>query len=519
MDSKLSPTIEIQNQGFGLTTDFELESAIGIGSMPSRLGQPSLSGASRAFDESTRQLLRNRLILAIKLFLGLAIAFTLLSATLRVLGLSQVTVSELSSHVIGLFILSIALVVLTRNPNLSLAQLRRCELLILLVPITELVLVLCAQSSLLVAEGRVAELPILRTLIGMTNCTLITLYGMFIPNPWRRTALVTGVAAVIPSAAIALHGVLDQRLLSPEAIRLDIALPVLLLTIAAACIATLGARVVHQIRRAVEAAKQYGQYELIQLIGEGGMGVVYKARHRMLKRPAAIKLIRPDVGYTDATLAGFEQEVQTSATLSHWNTVQVFDYGKTDKGEFYYVMEFLTGHSLSERLQKDGKLSLEQTREIGLQLCAGLEEAHRQGMIHRDIKPANLFLAEVGGERDVLKILDFGLVVLASDKTRNMTVSGTPSYMSPEQIRGEDLDPRSDIYAIGCVLFECITGKPPFVGEKVSGVFDSHLNESVPIEKLDDTPYQTTLRRCLEKDRSNRFDSVRELAESLKHVS
>ena len=121
--------------------------------------------------------------------------------------------------------------------------------------------------------------------------------------------------------------------------------------------------------------------------------------------------------------------------------------------------------------------------------------------------------------RDVLKILDFGLVVLASDKTRNMTVSGTPSYMSPEQIRGEDLDPRSDIYAIGCVLFECITGKPPFVGEKVSGVFDSHLNESVPIEKLDDTPYQTTLRRCLEKDRSNRFDSVRELAESLKHVS
>src|SRR5262249_37677439 len=193
-----------------------------------------------------------------------------------------------------------------------------------------------------------------------------------------------------------------------------------------------------------------GQYGLVEPLGKGGMGEVYLAEHRMLKRPCAVKLIRPEQAGDPHVLARFEREVQMTARLSHWNTVEIYDYGRAEDGTFFYVMEYLPGLSLDDLLQRYGPLPAERVIHILRQACQGLREAHSIGLIHRDIKPGNIFAAQRGGLFDVVKLLDFGLVkpvaeISAARLTQEGGISGTPLFMSPEQARGlNELDGRSD---------------------------------------------------------------------------
>jgi len=300
-----------------------------------------------------------------------------------------------------------------------------------------------------------------------------------------------------------------------------------LMTAIAAIAAVFGSYTVNTLRRAAFRAKKFGQYRLRQRLGSGGMGEVYLADHQLLKRPSAIKLIRP--GYdTDATaLARFELEVQATAKLSHWNTVEIFDYGRADDGTFYYVMEYLPGMSLHELVERHGPMPAARVVYFLRQTCAALCEAHAAGLIHRDIKPANVFAAERGGCYDVAKLLDFGLVqhaerdaVTESVKpVADGAVAGSPLFMSPEQAIGvSEADVRSDIYSLGATAYYLLTGQPPFTGGNVAQVLRAHAEEPVPpLSELQPgvpADMEAVVLRCLEKEPMNRFGDVRQLEEA-----
>ena len=235
----------------------------------------------------------------------------------------------------------------------------------------------------------------------------------------------------------------------------------------AAVSAVLGVHTINSLRDEALRARQLGQYKLKRLIGSGGMGDVYLAEHLLMKRPCAIKVIRPEKAGDPKVLARFEREVQATAKLSHWNSVDIFDYGRAADGTFYYVMEFLPGMNLSELVRRYGPMPASRAIHLVRQACNALAEAHDLGLVHRDIKPANIFAAIRGGRYDVAKLLDFGLAkplmnVEAAQLTQEGAITGSPLYMSPEQAIGDrEPDARSDIYAVGAVLYFLVAGRPP----------------------------------------------------------
>ena len=235
-----------------------------------------------------------------------------------------------------------------------------------------------------------------------------------------------------------------------------------------------------QLLEAVLEAKQLGQYTLEEKLGAGGMGTVYKAKHAMLRRPTAVKLL--DVGrMSDTAVARFEREVQLTATLTHPNTVAIFDYGRTPEGVFYYAMEYLDGVDLDDLVTRHGPLPEARVAHLLRQACGALAEAHHAGMVHRDVKPANVFLTARGGMRDFVKVLDFGLVKTADASEANLTsanaITGTPLYLSPEGITApEDVDARADVYAVGAVAYYLLCGQPPFAGKTVAEILLKHVN-------------------------------------------
>ncbi|OYV80974.1 MAG: hypothetical protein B7Z73_18640, partial [Planctomycetia bacterium 21-64-5] len=214
-----------------------------------------------------------------------------------------------------------------------------------------------------------------------------------------------------------------------------------------------------RLRREVSAARQLGQYTLEGLIGEGGMGQVYRARHRLLKRPTAVKVLKPQSS-TPEMLARFEQEVQLSSQLTHPNTIEIYDYGCTPDGVFYYAMEYIDGLNLSQVVALSGELPAARVVYLLRQICGSLREAHSLGLLHRDIKPQNIMLCRRGGEADVVKVLDFGLVKqmardTSSGTTTSTVLAGTPLYMSPERLLDRHaVDARSDLYSVGAVGFK-----------------------------------------------------------------
>jgi serine/threonine-protein kinase len=298
-----------------------------------------------------------------------------------------------------------------------------------------------------------------------------------------------------------------------------------LVLLVAATASVFGTHLINTLRREVFEARRIGQYRLIQPLGAGGMGEVFLAEHRMLKRPCAIKLIRPDQTGDPQVLARFEREVRMTARLSHWNTIEIYDYGRTDDGTFFYVMEYLPGLSLEDMLERHGPLPAERVVHLLRQICQGLREAHGIGLIHRDIKPGNVFAAQRGGMFDVAKLLDFGLVkpvkeTPAARLTQEGGISGTPLYMSPEQARGQaDVDARSDIYSLGAVAYALLTGRPPFLDTNPMEVMIAHARDDVvpPSQHQADVPadLEQVILRCLAKNRQDRFQDVDSLEQAL----
>jgi serine/threonine-protein kinase len=255
---------------------------------------------------------------------------------------------------------------------------------------------------------------------------------------------------------------------NPIAFLLIYVLPMSMFLGIAVAIAAYGTHRIELLRQEAAQARQLGQYQLKQHLGSGGMGEVYLAEHLLLKQPCALKLIRPERAGDPATLRRFEREVQATARLKHWNTVQIFDYGHVADGTFYYVMEYLPGLTLEQLVKQHGPQPPGRAVHLLRQVCLALREAHALGLIHRDIKPANIMVCERGGEHDVVKLLDFGLVKAVGLARREEAltqeggITGTPTYMSPEQGAGQDhLDGRSDIYSLGAVAYFLLTGSPP----------------------------------------------------------
>lgn len=356
---------------------------------------------------------------------------------------------------------------------------------------------------------------------------LITLYGTFIPNTWKRCATVVGIMVLLP-IGLTVFACAKCPIVSQYQAPALFDMSVILGT--AAAIAIFGSYRIQELREEAFQAKKLGQYKLLRRIGKGGMGEVFLGEHTLLRRSCAIKLIRPDQAGDATNLSRFEREVRAMATLTHWNSVEVYDYGHAPDGTFYYVMEYLPGLSLQELVDDYGPLPPGRAIHFLRQLCGALREAHGIGLIHRDIKPSNVIVCERGGIKDVAKLLDFGLVVHNvnlggnSGSSAKLTVQGTilgsPPYISPEQAMSKTtFDARTDIYSLGGLAYFLMTGQAPFIRDSAMELLVAHIHDAAipPRELRSDIPHdlEEVLLKCLSKDPADRYPDAQSLDHAL----
>jgi serine/threonine protein kinase len=254
-----------------------------------------------------------------------------------------------------------------------------------------------------------------------------------------------------------------------------------------------------------------GRWRIEEKLGEGGMGAIYLASQQSVGRQVAIKTLRTALSDSEEFVDRFMQEARVTTTISHPHCVTILDFGKTDNGLLYLAMELLEGEPLSERLRR-GRLPLEVSLQIGMQVASALAAAHDHNIIHRDLKPENIFVLDITDDSTFVKVLDFGISKDLDDDqgmTKTGQLFGTPQYMSPEQCRGEDLDGRSDIYSLGCILYELISGRPPFQSDKSMNILVAHVQEEIPpLERITDRPLprgvSSTVMAMLSKDPADR---------------
>ena len=283
--------------------------------------------------------------------------------------------------------------------------------------------------------------------------------------------------------------------------------------------------VIHRLRSEVSSIRSLGQYQLERKLGEGAMGVVYQATHGMLKRPTAVKLLRPELGGREVHDL-FRREVQLTATLKHPHTITIYDYGRTPEGLFYYAMELLEGASLQDVVDATGPQPVPRVVRILRDVALALDEAHSVGLIHRDVKPSNIMLARQGGEYDVVKVLDFGLVKRVQDDddpetSDTRSIRGTPHYLSPEGVNTpQEVDARSDLYALGAVGYCLLTGRPVFEGDTAFEVCMQHVQATpAPLSEARGEPIPKQLEQlilsCLAKHKDDRPASAQAFADAL----
>ena len=358
----------------------------------------------------------------------------------------------------------------------------------------------------------------------------VMLFTIVVPTSPRRaliTALLSVSAVPVVIFTVASSGVTGEPL-NPLQFFFGLIFPYLLVV----GMAYYGARAVNQLGKEVKRARELGSYQLEEKLGQGGMGEVWRARHRMLARPAAIKLIRPSAngnqGASPEAMQRFEREAQVTATLRSPHTVNLFDFGIASDGAFYYAMELLDGLDADRLIKKCGAMPPERAIHVLRQVCHSLSEAQSRGLVHRDIKPANIFLCRYGEEFDFVKVLDFGIVRASHDSadtktidTGELVVRGTPAFMAPEQALGAGgVDGRADIYSVGCLAFWLLTGHTVFAADTTMGHLLHHANTPpeppskrarIVIPKVLD---QLVL-KCLAKNPADRPQSAKELSSLL----
>lgn len=365
--------------------------------------------------------------------------------------------------------------------------------------------------------------------------TVLVARAIYVPSTARRT-LAFGAVIAIPlllSTYFNYLGVdrekwkpLYPRIMeaSPEEIAFTVTLTTATWWALIVGICTAASHVIYGLRRQVSDVRRLGQYTLEEKLGEGGMGMVYRASHAMLRRATAVKLLPPEKA-GEENLSRFEREVQLTARLTHPNTVTVFDFGRTPDGVFYYAMEYLDGANLQEIVEVDGPQPVDRVVAVLLGVAGALVEAHGVGLIHRDIKPANILLCEKGGVPDVVKVVDFGLVKevkndAAASLSQANVITGTPQYLAPETLTSPDaVDGRSDLYSLGLVAYFLLTGRPTFDGSTVVEVCSQQLHGvPEPISKHRPVPHELErlVLSCLAKDPEERPASSSDLHRQLR---
>lgn len=362
-------------------------------------------------------------------------------------------------------------------------------------------------------------------------CVWIVMFPLVVPASPARTLAASVVAASMWPLAFAVGVGLGNAVPAPRIVALNF-----LENYLAAMLALVPALVIRRLGKDVQRAREMGSYELVELLDRGGMGEVWRARHRMLARPAAIKLVRRDaVGsppgeVPEALRRRFEREAQATAALQSPHTVELYDFGVTADGTFFYVMELLDGVNLETLVRRFGPLPVERVLHLMLQACDSLTDAHHAGLVHRDVKPANIQVCRRGPRCDFVKVLDFGLVKAwgEADESRltlEGAVAGTPAYMAPElALGGREVDGRADLYALGCVAYWLVTGRTVFQGATPMQVALQHVQATpVPPSQGSELTVPEGLDRlilsCLEKDPGRRPQTADALARQLAALS
>ncbi len=314
----------------------------------------------------------------------------------------------------------------------------------------------------------------------------VVVFGVVVPSRWQRT--LTVVAGLTCAALMAEVVARITQFPSGNDSLPSAAMMTCLTLFIGVGVTVFGSyrigRLEGQVNEARRLLRELGPYKLVRRLGGGGMGEVYLAQHRLLKRPCAVKLIRSEKATEETFIRRFEREVQAATRLAHQSAVQIYDYGREADGTFYYVMEYLPGFTLEDAVRNSGPMHHGRVIDVLRQVCGALAEAHGLGLIHRDVKPGNVMLCRLGGRVDAVKLLDFGLVADTDSSDTRLTQSGgilgTPAYMSPEQARGaHDLGPASDLYSLGAVAYFLLTGRPPFVSPNSLELLHAHLTASV----------------------------------------
>jgi serine/threonine protein kinase len=489
----------------------------------SRDDSPTTLGAARE-SEPGAELLRTRLLLWLGVTAVLAISFNLSANLAGVLAIGRTWGAQVSHPgnwavtLEAIFIVALWLYCRTRRPSLGVLELIDVAVIGMLAVVGAYLSYLCPASvhpGLDLGAPPSANLP-----IGVvSNIAMLSMRAALLPSSPLRTTVV-GVVSTLPVVVAAI--LVQQKYQTPDAT--SFALGTTLVSVVVIPIPTFISRTIYNLREQVREAAQLGQYVLEEKIGEGGMGIVYRARHAFLRRPTAIKLL-PTARAGVVSLGRFEREVLQTSRLTHPNTVAIYDYGRTASGVFYYAMEYLDGLSLEQLGKHDGPQPPGRVVHLMRQACGALSEAHRRGLIHRDVKPANLYLCVRGDIADHVKVLDFGLVKELDTTQPGLSIAGSflgsPLYMAPEAIsKPDEVDGRSDIYALGAVAYFLLTQTPPFPGKSLVQICSKHLHEvpEAPSQRLGrpvPAMLEALILRCLEKKPDARPASASELASAL----
>lgn len=503
-------------------------------SFPSKFAQ-SLPPSATGFEEETRRLLHYRLWAihaAGSVVMSVLVVMTLAGDAILTAdsGMGRKTVWF---HGIALVECLAVTVTLWRRPGISLDTLRLLELafffLLALVGSVVKLTALAFPHRQAHDDSRYTDL-LLRyggTITNIPFLFAILIYGVLIPNSRRRSLTVVAGLCFIPVAVTVLAAAINPTLRSS----LEVILPMTTMSVfMGGVVAVVSADRTQTLRQEVfdarREAREVGHYTLKRKLGEGGMGEVFLAEHKLLKRPCAVKFIRADLAANQAIALRFEREVRAMTALTHFNTVRIYDYGRADDGSFYYVMEYLEGLTLDALVRSYGPLEPARVVYLFRQVCGALTEAHAAGLVHRDLKPGNILVATLGGQHDIAKLLDFGLVhdLSATETdprlTQTGTVLGTPAYMCPEQAGGDAaIDARGDVYSLGAVAFFALTGRPPFDAQTVGKLLAAHLTQTPPsvmeINKEIPIDLAFVVERCLAKNPSERFQTAAELERAL----